>query len=95
MPIKFIEAWGDLCPVVECDWCGQRIMDADDGNVYWLHDDPETLYFNHKRCAGAHDRTLEDKARPREALVLSEHLGVFLAQLVANVGKPEAMPAVD
>ena len=82
-------------PVFERDACGEQITEVEDGNVYWLHDEPPALYFNHKRCASSHDRLLQEIARERDTVLLSEHLEVFLAQLLGNTGKPEAMPVVD
>jgi hypothetical protein len=43
----------------------------------------------------AHDRALEELAEERGALVLSEHIEVFLAQLLGNSGRGDAMPHVD
>jgi hypothetical protein len=56
---------------------------------------PAALYFNHKRCASAHDRDLETLAREHNTVLLSEHLEVFLAQLLGNTGREEAMPVID
>jgi len=95
VPITFIEGGPVNCPMVMCDWCDGQIQEVEQGNVYWLHDEPSALYFNHKRCARAHDDALEKYARRRGALVMSEHLEVFLAQLLGNTGKPEAMPVID
>jgi hypothetical protein len=81
--------------VVQCDWCKEQINDVEDGNVYWLHNEPSLLYFNHKHCAHAHDQNLEEIARARDTLVFSEHLEVFLAQLLGNTGRVDAMPIID
>jgi len=95
MPIAFKDNGPVNCPMVSCDWCDGQIQEVEQGNVYWLHDEPSALYFNHKRGARAHDDALEKYARRRGALVMSEHLEVFLAQLLGNTGKPEAMPVID
>jgi hypothetical protein len=95
MPIAIVDKGGRGCPMFICDWCGEQIERVEEGNVYWLHDAPTALYFNHKRCAFAHDRALEELAEKREALLLSEHIEVFLAQLLGNSGRGEAMSHVD
>jgi hypothetical protein len=55
MPITVVEGTinGEPAgfPKIVCDWCGETIDDARDGNVYWYHDRPAGLFFNHKRCA--------------------------------------------
>ncbi len=95
MPITIVqEDWGGW-PVVKCDWCGEQIKDVEQGNVYWLHDEPSVLYFNHKRCALSHDQALEGLTRDRDTVVFSEHLEVFLAQLLGNTGRADAMPVID
>jgi hypothetical protein len=93
--ITFVyESWGGY-PVIQCDWCSKQIKDVEEGNVYWLHDDPSGLYFNHKRCALDHDTALEEVAREHDTTLLSEHLEVFLAQLLGNSGRADAMSVVD
>jgi len=73
-------------PRVFCDWCEQPIQDAHDGNVFWYHDRPSDLYFNHKRCARYHDVHLREVRSGEGVVVLAEELPVFLSQLLANVG---------
>lgn len=48
-------------PQVFCDWCGQRIADATDGNYQWevTYGEPTTvgeLFYTHKRCRRAFER---------------------------------------
>jgi hypothetical protein len=88
------EEWGGY-PVIECDWCGHQIEDVAGGNIYWMHREPSKLYFNHKRCALAHDQALEKAANETGDYLLSEHLEVFLARLLGNTNRPDAMPLVD
>ncbi len=100
MPITVEDCGGLLCPAIVCDWCQERIEDAADGNVYYYHDDeglgppPANLFYNHKRCAWAHDADLEVHKR-EGTLVMSEDLGVFLAQLLGNTGRNGAMLLID
>ena len=44
-------------PAVLCDWCGQRITDVDDGNVYWLHAAPTTTKALRLTTTPAHHET--------------------------------------
>jgi hypothetical protein len=71
------------------------MQDPGHDNVYWLHDEPSILYFNHKRCAWPHDNALSEIARDRDTVVFSEHLEVFFAQLLGNTGRADAMPVID
>lgn len=93
MPITIRAVEGLLCPVVVCDWCGERIQWAEGGNVYWFDDAPSGLVYNNKHCAWDHEAALS--AQGRGGVLLSEHLEVFLAQLLGNTGKLEAMRLVD
>jgi len=84
--------------MIECDWCGKQIEDVEDGNVYYIWPETAILYFNHKTCAlNGHDEALEAMTCAREGLnaLLSEHLEVFLAQLMHNLGRPAAAPKID
>jgi hypothetical protein len=43
------------CPTVVCDFCGEEIEDARDGNCQWRMGEEQagpgaTLYFTHKTC---------------------------------------------
>lgn len=88
MPIGYSDEshGGDLVnrPRVFCDWCDQPIQDARDGNVYWFQNDQTVLYFNHKRCARAHEEHLRDSSGV--GLPLSEDLDTFFSYLLVNVG---------
>ena len=101
MAITYTPDEEGLYPLIECDWCGQQIGDVEQGNVYWWPEDPSTLYFNHKGCADAHETALDQAAalaRGAETpgdIMYSEHLEVFLALLLGNTGRPEALPLVD
>lgn len=60
MPLKIItDEHGNACPQVFCDWCGQRIERAADGNYQWvMWDNRKVVYedapiFTHKRCCWA------------------------------------------
>ncbi len=94
MPIAVEDRGGILCPADVCDWCQKRIEDAESGNVYYYHDEPANLLYNHKHCAWAHDRHLENQKR-EGALVMSESLEVVLAQLLGNTGRAGAMLLID
>lgn len=42
-----------MAPVILCDWCGERIADAADGNYAWgegNNGDQIPVWFTHKRC---------------------------------------------
>ena len=62
MPLQ-IEIKGRLAkPVVVCDHCGQRIAEARQGNSPWPvdgqgHPIESQIYFTHKRCARAWERS--------------------------------------
>ncbi len=94
MPLAVVEQEGVLAPKGICDWCGEQIKDVANGNVYFYDDAPEELFYNHKHCAWSHDNYLEAN-RPDGAVVMSEHLEVFLAQLLGNTGRRQAMLLVD
>jgi len=94
MPITVEDRGGILCPAVVCDWCQERIEDGGSGNVYYYHDEPANLFYNHKDCARAHDAYLEAH-KSEGALVMSGHLEVFLAQLLGNTGREKAMLLID
>jgi hypothetical protein len=47
-------------PVIICDYCGERITDARDGNYEWADvtgapGQRMAVYFLHKRCSAAHE----------------------------------------
>jgi len=47
-------------PVIICDYCGERIRDARDGNYEWADvtgapGQRMAVYFLHKRCSAAHE----------------------------------------
>jgi hypothetical protein len=55
MTLQIIETGAHFYPVVACDHCGQRIVEAREGNVTWRIT-PEgrlvngEVYFTHKEC---------------------------------------------
>ena len=55
--IKVIQSNRVCAPQVFCDWCGERIEDARQGNFEWsdAKNDPEQgkVLFAHKRCSRA------------------------------------------
>ncbi len=52
MPIMMRYIEGRFWPLVLCDFCGERIADASDGNVVWVADEAadRPLFFTHKAC---------------------------------------------
>ena len=53
--LRIVRENGQYCPVVVCDWCGQRIEEARQGNYEWEVDEhglPATgeIFFTHKQC---------------------------------------------
>jgi hypothetical protein len=69
------------CPVAVCDFCGQEIEDAKDGNCQWKMGEEEagqgaTLYFTHKKCCRAFEATNE---APLWGAQMLDHFLVFLA----------------
>ena len=55
-------------PKILCDHCGEAIREAKDGNYQWTHaagcEEGQTahVYFTHKRCCHAFERTHGDPA---------------------------------
>lgn len=94
MTITTYERDGHSCPIVVCDWCGARITDLRGGNAYWVASRPDTVYYNHKSCAHAHELSLSSTTG--ESAIYSEDLETFMAFLLGNTGAPmRAMWTVD
>ena len=91
MTITARERDGLSCPALECDWCGSAIGDLRNGNAYWISSRPDRVFFNHKRCAHAHERSLSVGG----GAVFSEDLPAFVAFLLGNTGASRVMSAVD
>jgi hypothetical protein len=54
---NFIDSFGELtnCPIIICDYCGEPIEDARNGNYQWVLSADYTalgseIYFTHKKC---------------------------------------------
>ena len=45
-------------PTVYCDWCGEEITEAAEGNYEWplWTDEVEEIYYTHKRCCWAFEQ---------------------------------------
>jgi len=62
MPLRIIERGRHSVPVVICDYCGEEIKTADDGNYQWkgatsAKSPPAEVYFTHKKCCHAFDES--------------------------------------
>ena len=60
MPLCVIHRRDRERPVIICDYCGEEIKTAADGNCqYRLQDGEEraAIFFTHKKCGPAFDRT--------------------------------------
>jgi len=79
--IQQIESSGKTCPVMTCDRCGERIVDAANAMVRWNPDDLSDVEVTHK----------SDKCdlRPWSANSWVD-LDVWLSQLLHNVGYENA-----
>ncbi len=70
-------------PVIICDYCGERITDARDGNYEWADvtgapGQRMAVYFLHKRCSAAHEAA-------RGIVLDSMELTVLLPYLAHNL----------
>ena len=85
MPLT-IEGRGALCcPVVLCDYCGQKIERAAEGNYQWnMHRRDAPVFFTHKACCRAFEEQNESDGVFWGAMPL-ECLPVFL---LTNLGVP-------
>ena len=82
MPFLYIDVGEKVCPVAICDHCGQRIHRADEGNVEWQKG--TALCLTHKgECSRAFYHA---KQADGGALVMSDDLDFFVANLVQNLG---------
>lgn len=84
MPIYIKHENGLYRPVIGCDYCGQSITDAKDGNYEWI--DPAIaptgeIYFTHKRCCLAFE-----EAHGGRAIWLAGELAVLPLMLKNNLG---------
>ena len=63
MPLRMVvDERGRSCPQVFCDWCGDQIVAAKNGNYEWLVGDDRVpitgeLVFTHKNCSYPHRKT--------------------------------------
>ncbi len=93
MPIKIIEVGKRHCPAGVCDQCGERITDAEDGNVLWVMTGKpksklilnDELFLTHKKCNRVLEKRLS-QGRETETHIQSKGLDVFIAELVQNLG---------
>jgi hypothetical protein len=61
MPLVITIEGGVAIPGIRCDFCGDPITEAADGNYVWEHHPDGTLkdgsvYFTHKRCCHAFEQ---------------------------------------
>lgn len=75
MPLAIKEINGFHCPHVICDFCGKAITKS--GNVAWLEEKPDALYFVHHDCWLAFER-----ANP--GFWFTQPLPAFLEYLLHN-----------
>lgn len=93
MPLR-IELVGHLyCPIIRCDWCGERIEQATDGNVEWrMGEGPEPttgeIFFTHKRCCHKFEHH-----NGRRGRWYTTELIAFPVQVAANLGLNFKKPA--
>ena len=61
------------CPLIICDWCGEEITVATDGNYEWSLAGGRGVYYTHKACCRAfEDATphIDWGAQPLECLMV-------------------------
>jgi hypothetical protein len=83
MPIVIKLKKERACPVVVCDFCGEEIQDAKQGNAEWKFDEEKgsgaTIFFTHKKCC----HTFEQKnSGVHFGAEMLDHFLVFLANNV-------------
>jgi hypothetical protein len=60
MPLCVIDRRDRECPVIICDYCGEEIKTAADGNYQYrfqVGEERAAIFFTHKKCGHAFDET--------------------------------------
>ncbi len=81
------------CPQVFCDWCGERITEAGQGNFLWRWGSADdAIYHVHKRCT----HTFETHHQlPDSETWLANKLRLLPVQLEANLAIDHEQAVAD